>query len=72
MLSFLSEKIKTCWIYKNNVFANWENYKVTWNFYLVFLTDFYSCMPGSFDTVTSLCMGLHRERAAVGLGGQAC
>ena len=25
MLLFLSEKIKTCWLYKNNVFANWES-----------------------------------------------
>ena len=35
------------------------------------LLNFLSCIPGSFDTVTSLCMGLHRERAAVGLRGQA-
>ena len=23
-------KSKTCWIYKNNVFVNWEKYKVSW------------------------------------------
>ena len=29
VLLFLNEKNeKTCWIYKNNVFANWEKYKV--------------------------------------------
>ena len=37
---FWVEKIKACWIYKHNVFANWENYKVSWNFYLVFIIDF--------------------------------
>ena len=24
---FESKKIKTCWIFKNNVFANWEKHK---------------------------------------------
>ena len=37
---FFSEKIKTCWIYKNAVFANREKYKVSWNFCLVFIIDF--------------------------------
>ena len=40
MLLFLSEKIKTCWIYKNTIFANWEKYKVSWNFWFVFIIDF--------------------------------
>ena len=60
MFSFLSQKIKTCWIYKNNVFANWEKCKVSCNFYLVCVIDFY--------TVTSIPMGFHRERAVAGLG----
>ena len=38
------------------------------NFCLVFIIDFYSCIPGSFDTVTSLHMGFCSERAAAGLG----
>ena len=41
MLLFLREKIKTCWIYKNTVFANWEKYEVSRNFCLVFIIDFY-------------------------------
>ena len=40
MLILLSDKIKTCWISKNNVFANWGKYKVSWNLYLVFIIDF--------------------------------
>ena len=40
MLLFFIEKIKTCWIYKNTVFANWEKYEVSWNFCLVFIIDF--------------------------------
>ena len=54
MLLFLSEKIQICWIYNNSVFANLENYKVSWNFYLQFIIDFYSWIPGSFDTVIPL------------------
>ena len=68
MLLFLSEKIKSCWIYKNTAFANWGKYKVSWNFCLVFIIDFQSCVPGSSDTVTSLHMEFHSERAAAGLG----
>ena len=68
MFLFLVKKIKTCWIYKNIVFANWEKYEVSWNFCLVFIIDFHSCVPGSFDTVTSVCMGYRSERAAAGLG----
>ena len=37
---FLVKKIRTCWIYKNTVFANWGKYKVSWNFCLVFIIDF--------------------------------
>ena len=37
---FRVKKIKTCWIYKNNVFANWGKYKVSCNFYMVFTIDF--------------------------------
>ena len=36
---FLSEKQnknKNCWIYKNNVSANWEKYKVSWNLFGVY------------------------------------
>ena len=33
----------------------------------MFVIDFF-CALGSFDTVTSLCMGFHSERAAAGLG----
>ena len=40
MLLFFSEKFKTCWIYKNTVFANREKYEVSWNFCLVFIIDF--------------------------------
>ena len=40
MFLFCSEKIKTCWIYMNTVFANWGKYKVRWNFCLVFIIDF--------------------------------
>ena len=40
MLLFFSEKIKTHWIYKNTVFANWGKYEVSWNFCLVFIIDF--------------------------------
>ena len=36
---FRVKKIWTCWIYRNNVFANWEKYKVSWNFYLAFIID---------------------------------
>ena len=61
-------KIKTCWIFKTTVFTNWEKYKVGSNFCFVFITDFQSCIPGLFDTVTSLHMGFRSERAAAGLG----
>ena len=37
---FLVKKIKTYWIYKNTVFANWEKYEVSWNLWLVFIIDF--------------------------------
>ena len=37
---FSVKKIKTCWIYKNTVFTNWEKYEVSWNFCLVFIIDF--------------------------------
>ena len=37
---FLMKKIKTCWIYKNTVFTNWEKYEVSWKFCLVFIIDF--------------------------------
>ena len=37
---FWVKKIKTCWIHKNTVFANWEKYEVSWNFCLVFIVDF--------------------------------
>ena len=37
---FVWKKIKTCWIYKNTVLANWEKYEVSWNFCLVFIIDF--------------------------------
>ena len=41
MLLLLSEKNQNLLdIYKNNVFANWEKYQVSWNFYLVFIIDF--------------------------------
>ena len=44
-------------------------YEVSWKFCLVFIIDFfYSCILGSFDTVTSLCMGFHSKMAAAGLG----
>ena len=49
------KKIKTCWMHV--VFANWEKYEVSWNFRLVFIIHFLSCIPGSFDTVTSLRKG---------------
>ena len=29
---FWVKKIKTCWIYKNTVFAKWGKYRVSWNF----------------------------------------
>ena len=41
---------------------------MSWNFCLVFIIDFKRCIPGSFDTVTSLCMGFHSKRAAAGMG----
>ena len=62
------KKIKTCCIYRNTVFANWEKYEVSWNICLVFIIDFQSCIPGSFDTVTSFHKGFRSERAAAGLG----
>ena len=37
---FLVKKIKTCWVYKNTVFAKWEKYEVSWNFHLVFIINF--------------------------------
>ena len=37
---FFVKKIKTYWIYKNTVFANWEKYEVSWNLWLVFIIDF--------------------------------
>ena len=55
-------------MYKNTAFANWGKYNVSWNFRLVFIIDFQSWVPGSFDTVTSLHMEFHSERAAAGLG----
>ena len=33
-------KIKTCWIYMNTVFTNWEKYEVGQNYCLVFIIDF--------------------------------
>ena len=36
---FLNEKKKTCWRYKNNVFANRENYKMKWKVCLGFIID---------------------------------
>ena len=32
------------------------------------IINFLSCIPGSFDTVTSLCKGFRSERAAAGPG----
>ena len=64
---FLAKKSKPVG-YTRTVFTNWEKYKVGSNFCFVFITDFQSCIPGSFDTVTSLHMGFHSERAAAGLG----
>ena len=29
------------------VFANWEKYEVSWNFYLVYITDFLKLYPGT-------------------------
>ena len=37
---YLKMLLFSCWIYKNNVFANWEKHKVSRNFYLVFIIDF--------------------------------
>ena len=34
----------------------------------MFIIDFLSCIPGSFDTVTSLRKGFRSERAAASLG----
>ena len=34
----------------------------------MFIADFESYIPASFDTVTSLCLGFCSERAAAGLG----
>ena len=74
----LKKKKKKCfyfWVkkskpvgYTRTLFTSWGKYEVSWNFCLVFIIDFWSCIPGSFDTVTSLRMGFHSERAAVGLG----
>ena len=41
MLLFFSEKnLNLLDIYKNTVFPNWGKYEVSWNFCLVFITDF--------------------------------
>ena len=37
---WVKKKKKLLDIYKNNVFANRDKYKVSWNFYLVFIIDF--------------------------------
>ena len=36
-----SKPVEYIYTYKNNdnVFANWEKYKVSWNFYFVFVID---------------------------------
>ena len=65
---FSRKKIKTCWIYKNTVFPNFEKHKVSWNLCLVFIIDFESCILGSFHTVTFLRKEFRSERAAAGLG----
>ena len=52
MLLFLIKKIKTCWIYKNTLFANWEKYKVSVSFCLVFIIDFFKVV--SWDHLTQL------------------
>ena len=39
-LYFWVKKIKTSWVYKNTVFTNWEKYKISRNFCLVFIIDF--------------------------------
>ena len=62
-------KIKTCWIYKNTVFTNWKKYSEL-KLFLVFIIDFLSCIPGSFDAVTSLRKGFRSKRAAAGLGAK--
>ena len=64
---FWVKKIKTCWIYKNTVFAKWGKYRVSWNFFGGG-GGVKNCIPGSFDTVTSLSMGFCRERAVAGQG----
>ena len=66
MLLFLSKKQQP-WIH-NTVFVNQENMKWAKTFVWCLLLIFLSCIQGSFDTVTSLCMGFHCEKAAAGLG----
>ena len=41
---------------------------MSWNHCLVFIIDFQICILGSFDKVTSLCMGFRSKRAVAGLG----
>ena len=41
-------------------------------FNLVFINKKIKCIPGSFDTVTSLRMGFRGERAVAGLGPSGC
>ena len=68
MLLFLSEKIKTCWICKNTVFAQtgknikWAETSV-WCLLWIFKVVYQDHL-----TVTSLCMGFCSKRAAAGLG----
>ena len=56
---------KHCWIYKNNVFANWEKYKKL-KLFSIFSIMVFEVVYQDQDTVTALPVGFHRERAAAG------
>ena len=68
MLLFLSEKNQNLLDIQEHCIQElgkiWSELKLSFGVYYWFL----SCIPGSFDTVTSLHMGFHSKRAAAGLG----
>ena len=62
------KKIKTCWVYKNTIRKLRKTRSVPKRLFGCYYWFLKWSSGISFDTVTSLHMGFHSERAAAGLG----
>ena len=52
------------WKKSSNVFANWETYKVSWNFYLVFIIDKYKVGWNFYSVfIIDFCSCIHKAVA---------